>query len=258
MQNSKLTIGIVGAGVMGNIFVDRLIETKTLYKNQILISRRYDDKKQLIDRCQILILAVKPQDFGCMADQLTKAGVKPETLIISIMAGVDIKRIQRFLGVKSVIRSMPNLPAKIGQGVTVWKASVQVSQEQKSQIRKILQSLGTEIEVKSEKMIDLATAVSGSGHAYVFLFQELMIDAAQKLGLSKKLSARLVSETILGAVNLQQKLRVDPKVLREQVTSKAGTTAAALDVFTKHHLPAIFNKALQSAFNRSQELRKSL
>lgn len=251
----KLNIGIIGAGVMGRIFIDRLLKSKTVNKSQILVNRRSDDKKLLVNQSQILILAVKPQDFGDLAKQLKKAGIKPSTLIISIIAGIDIKTIQKILGVKKVVRTMPNLPAKIGQGVTVWKASTQVSQKQKIAVRRILQTLGVEIEVKQEKNIDLATAVSGSGPAYVFLFQELLQEAGASLGLSAKLAAQLSAQTIRGAVNLQRESGISPKVLRKQVTSKGGTTAAALQVFEDCQLSEIFKKALQAAFRRGLEIK---
>jgi len=250
LKQSK--IGIIGAGVMGQIFVERLLKIKALSKSQILISRRFDDKKTLIDQCQILILAVKPQDFSELTNQLLKAGIKSSVLVISIMAGIDIKTIQKALNIKTVIRAMPNLPAKIGKGVTVWKASAQVNQKQKDQAIKILQSLGPEIEVKSEKMIDLATAVSGSGPAYVFLFQELLAQAGQRLGLPKKLAQKLAFQTFFGAVSLQRELNVEPKVLRKQVSSKGGTTAAAMEIFKKHNIAKIFKQAMQAAFKRSQ------
>jgi pyrroline-5-carboxylate reductase len=256
IKNSKFRIGIIGAGVIGQIFIERLLKTKTVNKSQILLSRRCNDKKMLANQCQIIILAVKPQDFSELSCQLIKAGLKPSTLIISIMAGIDIQTIQKALNVKMVIRAMPNLPAKIGKGITVWKPSGHVNQKQKRQARKIFQSLGAEIEVKHEKIIDLATAVSGSGPGYVFLFQELMTAAGQHLGLSKKLAAQLVRETILGAVNLQRQSGTDPKMLRQQVTSKGGTTAAALEVFEKHNMARIFKQAMQAAFMRSQELKR--
>lgn len=258
IKNLKLTVGIVGEGVMGQIFVERLLKTRTLNKSQILVNRRSDDKKLLVNQSQILISAVKPQDFKELADQLLSAGIKPSILIISIMAGINIKTIQKVLAVKKVVRAIPNLPAKVGQGITVWKASSLVSQKQKNQARKILQSLGVEIEVRQEKNIDLATAISGSGPAYAFLFQELLQEAGASLGLSKELSRQLTAQTFLGAVNLQRELGIDPKILREQVTSKGGTTAAALQVFEKRQLPEIFKDALQAAFRRSLELKKLL
>ena len=254
----KLRVGIIGVGVMGSIFVERLLESKAVDKSQILISSRSDDKKLLVNQSQILILAIKPQDFKELANQLKRAGIKPSTLIISIMAGIDIKTIQKLLRVSAVVRAMPNLPSKIGQGAAIWKPSAQVSQKQKDQTRKILQSLGVEIEVKQEKNIDLATAVSGSGPAYVFLFQELLQEAGVSLGLSKKLSRQLTTQTFLGAVNLQRELGISPQVLRKQVTSKAGTTAAALQVFEECQLSRIFKKALLAAFKRSQQLKKIL
>ena len=255
---AQFKLGIIGAGVMGSILIDRLFNTRTLNKSQILVNQRSDDKKILVEQCQTLILAVKPQDFSALAEQLVQAGIKSSTLVISIMAGIDIKIIQKALNVKVVVRAMPNLPAKVGQGVTVWKASARVNQKQKIQVKKILQSLGKQIEVKQEKMIDLATAVSGSGPAYVFLFQELLTGAAQDLGLSQKLAKQLVAQTFWGALNLQRESGIDPKILREQVTSKGGTTAAALQVFKQKRISRVFKDALQAAYNRSQELKKIL
>lgn len=270
----NLKIGIIGAGVMGNIFIERLLLSKIVDKNQIIINSRSPvelqkvkklhgvkisiDKKVLVSESNILILAVKPQDFQELARELRGAGIKKSQLIISIMAGVDIKTIQKALVIKKVARVMPNLPAKIGQGVTVWTMSTQVSREQRNQARKILQTLGVEIEVKQEKTIDLATAVSGSGPAYVFLFQELLQEAGASLGLSSKLSRQLTAQTFWGAINLQRELGIDSKILREQVTSKGGTTAAALQAFGEHQLSEIFIKALKAAFRRGLELKKTL
>lgn len=260
IQDQKFKLGIIGAGVMGKIFIDRLLKTKTLNKSQILVSRRSDGKKALVAKAQILILAVKPQDFAKLADELVQARVKPLTLIISIMAGIDIWTIQKSLNIKTVVRAMPNLPAKVGKGATVWKASSRVTQKQKAEAKQILQSLGVEIEVKQEKMIDLATAVSGSGPAYVFLFQELLAQAGQSLGLPKKLAQKLALQTFWGAVSLQRESEsgIDPQILRKQVTSKAGTTQAALEVFKNKNLNKIFVQALRVAFKRSQELKKLL
>ncbi len=254
----KNKIGIIGAGVMGSIFIEYLVKSKTVSRSQIIVADHADDKKTLVDKSQILILAVKPQDFKKLSQELRKTNLNDSHIIISIMAGIDIKTIQKSLGVKKVIRAMPNLPAKIGQSITVWKSSSQVLQKEKRYVKKVLKSLGTEIEVDKERLIDFSTAVSGSGPAYVFLFQELIMAAAQDLGMSKDLSYKLVNETFRGSINLQKELNISPEKLRKQVTSKKGTTASALEVFKKNKVDKIFKKAILSAFNRSQELKKQL
>ncbi|MFH1523118.1 MAG: pyrroline-5-carboxylate reductase [Patescibacteria group bacterium] len=272
-KTKQIKLGIIGTGVMGTIFINRLLKTKTLFKNQILVNdnspenikkvnKNYGvkgtlDKKKLIEKANIILLAVKPQNFKNLTIEIKKY-IKPnkKLLVLSIMAGVDIKNIQKLLGFKKVVRVMPNLPAKIGQGISVWQASPEVSQSQKREAKIILQSLGQELEVKDEKIIDKATAISGSGPAYVFLFQEMMAIASQKLGLPQKIAHKLVEQTIKGSINLQKKLNVSPEILRQQVTSKGGTTAQAINIFEKHKTQNIFTKALRAAYKRSQELKK--
>ena len=259
---------------MGSILAQRLIVTNILRSSQIFIYDRnleklkklrenYKinislDKKEVIKNSEILVLAVKPQDFRNLAEELKKYLIKKSSLIISIMAGVDIKYIQALLGVQTIVRAMPNLPAQIGCGVSVWKSAKEISADQKKYVRKILQSLGKEIEVEKEGDIDKATAISGSGPAYVFLFQEFFQKAAVSLGLTKKLACRLVMETIWGAVSLERQTDIESKILRAGVTSKGGTTASAIKIFTEQKFDEIFKQAVKAAFDKTQELKKSL
>ncbi len=271
-KNLKLHVGIIGAGVMGSMLARRLIVTNTLRSSQIFICDRNSDKlkklrenykinisldkEEVIKKSEILVLAVKPQDFRNLAEELQKFLIKKSCLIISIMAGVDIKTIQALLCIKTVVRVMPNLPAQIGFGVSVWKSAKEVSVSQKKCVRDILQSLGREIELNKESDIDKATAISGSGPAYVFLFQELFHKAAMALGLNKKLARELVMETVWGAVSLERQTKIEPDILRCGVTSKGGTTAAAVKIFTEQKFDEIFKQALRVAFDRAQELKK--
>jgi len=271
----KIKLGFIGAGTMGNIFIRRLLKGNVVSKSQIFINdkllercrvltslynvRAINNQQELVRKSDVLVLAIKPQDFKDLAkDKDIRKGFKNNKgiLIISIMAGVNIKTIQRLLHHGAVIRAMPNIPSQIGEGVTIWKASAEVNQGDKKRVEIIFQSLGQTIEVNREKYIDMATAVSGSGPAYVFLFQELFIKAAKDLGLPISLAKRLVLETIQGAVNLQKKFQDNPEVLRERVTSKGGTTEQALRVFEDKQLAKIFQLAVQAAFNKSQELKK--
>ena len=270
--NKKLNVGIIGAGVMGSILTRQLIVTNTIPAAQIFIGDRNAEKLkklrenykinislnkgEIIKNIQILVLAIKPQNFGNLAMELQKHLTENSILIISIMAGIDIKTLQKLLGIKTVVRAMPNLPAKIGCGVSVWKSAKEVNDGQKKCAREILQSLGKEIEVNKEGDVDKATAVSGSGPAYVFLFQELFQEAAMSLGFNKKLSRQLVMETVWGAVNMERQTKIESKILRAQVTSKGGTTAAALKIFTEQKFDEIFKQAVKAAFDRGQELKK--
>lgn len=270
LQNIK--IGLIGAGTMGGIFVKRLLESGAVVGSQIFINDKFlekakaltslykvkalDDKQELIDISDILILAVKPQDFKGLAEEIKSDIGKKEILIISIMAGVGIKTIQKLLCCKAVVRAMPNMPSQIGKGITVWLALPKVAQNSKKQAEIILQTLGQAIETNQEKYLDMATAVSGSGPAYVFLFQELFIKAAKELGLPRNLAEKLVLGTIQGAVDLQRQTQTNPEILRKKVTSKGGTTEEALKVFESRETAKTFQLAVKAAFNKSQALKK--
>lgn len=268
----NIKIGLIGVGTMGGIFIKRLLESNAIAASRIFINDKFlerakalaflhkakalDDKQELIKVSNILILAVKPQDFKDLAKEIDDNINKKEILIISIMAGVSIKTVQRLLGCKMVVRAMPNMPSGIGRGITVWLASSEVAQKNKKRAEIILRALGQTIETNQEKYLDMATAVSGSGPAYVFLFQELFIKAARELGLPQKLAEKLVLETIQGAVELQRQSQDSPEILRKKVTSKGGTTEEALKVFANRQAGKMFGLAVKAALNKSRELKK--
>lgn len=270
LQNIK--IGIIGAGTMGGIFIKRLLESGTIAKNQIFINDKFlekanalaslyktkavDNKQKLIEISDILILAIKPQDFKELAEEIKNSVNKKKILIISIMAGVDVKSIQKLLHCNIVVRAMPNTPSQVGKGMTVWLASLETSKDNERMAEIILQALGQTIKVNQERYLDMATAVSGSGPAYVFLFQELFIKAAKKLGLPQNLAEKLVLKTTEGAVELQRQSQINPEILRKKVTSKGGTTEQALRIFENQELSKTFQLAVKAAFDRSRELKK--
>lgn len=243
-------IGIIGAGVMGRILAGRL-------KNVLINDRDKDKlamvdgvkstKEELVEKSDVLILAVKPRDFKGLANEL-KGLVSKDKLVISIMAGVSIETIKTLFGVDSIVRAMPNMPSKIGRGITVWKSTGSL----KFDVQSILGCLGKTIEVENEQYIDMATAVSGSGPAYVYLFQELFTKAAKNIGLPQNIAEKLVIETVLGSLAIQKDS--SPADLREKVTSKGGTTFEAIKVFEENNLAQIFKKALKKAYEKSQKL----
>jgi pyrroline-5-carboxylate reductase len=203
----------------------------------------------------VVVLAVKPQGF---ADALKSIApwVGAETLVISIMAGVTIKRIHEALGSARIVRAMPNTPGAIGKGVTGYALSAACGEQERETAEKLLASLGETVGPLDEGMIDAVTAVSGSGPAYVFLLAETMEAAGRAAGLDAETAARLARGTVAGAGALLAE-GGDPAQLRKAVTSPGGTTAAALDVLMGDGaMPELMRKAVDAAVRRGGELAK--
>jgi pyrroline-5-carboxylate reductase len=194
-------------------------------------------------------------------DQLmTQYGIHCETknaqaaLVLSIVAGATIKRIQEGLCHDIVVRSMPNTPAQIAEGITVWTDSAKVSDEQREMTRQILGALGEEIYVEEEYYLNMATALSGTGPAYVFMFMEAMVDAGVHLGFPRRIAEQLVAKTVRGSVDYYRKRDVHLARLRNEVTSPGGTSAAALYYLEKAGFRTAISRAIWAAFERSREL----
>lgn len=265
-------ISIIGAGVMGEALIQRLVEGLRFPARSIVaadptaerlefLKKKYrittaDNNTNAVKGADLVILAIKPQQAQ---DVLTELGphIKKQ-VFLSIMAGVSLKALRHFLGSRTIVRCMPNMPAQIGAGMTVWTALPGVSKSQKTMVQKIIAALGAELEVKNEKMIDAATAVSGSGPAYVFDFASHLIEAAKKLGFSEKDAALLVKQTLYGASCLLQKSPYSPAELRQKVTSKGGTTAAAFAVLDEAKQVELWEKAVSQAWQRAVELKNDI
>jgi pyrroline-5-carboxylate reductase len=206
-----------------------------------------------VSESDIVILAVKPQVLPIILDEL-KGKIPPTALVLSIVAGARIATLVSGLEHEAIVRSMPNTPAQIGEGMVVWTAVDAVSEKQRKQATAILQSMGLAIYVHEEKQLDMATAVNGSGPAYVFLFMEAMIDAAVRLGFSWPVARQLVLQTVLGSVLYARQTDVHLAELRNQVTTPAGTTAEALHELEKGALRVVINEAIQAAYQQSRRL----
>jgi pyrroline-5-carboxylate reductase len=268
--NTKKTT-FIGAGVMGEAMISGLIRNKIATPESLIAAdprqERLDELRQRYSvegftsnaeaacRADVVVLSIKPQALEKVLNDL-KVCLKPDVFVLSIMAGVPISRISNGLGRNMVVRAMPNTPAQIGEGITVWTSAPQVITEQLVITRKILGALGEEIYLEEESFLDMATALSGTGPAYVFLFMEAMVDAGVHLGFPRHIAERLVTQTVKGSVNYF-KNRHDPvhlARLRNQVTSAGGTTAAALYYLEKAGFRTAISRAIWAAYERSREL----
>lgn len=214
------------------------------------------DNNRLVKYSDVIILAVKPKDLEGVLKQEVCCGVGPDKLIISIAAGVTTKFIESIVGRDvPVIRVMPNMPGTIGEGISSISAGTAANKEDMDIAREIFSMIGDVVEVE-EKSVDAITAISGSGPAYFFYMMESLIDSAVKLRLDRKIAERLVIKTALGSAKLIESLKADPAELRHKVTSKGGTTEAALKVFNKNKFRSILRDATAAACRRSKEMSK--
>jgi len=264
MMNKK-RITIIGGGNMGEAIIASTHKRSSVSvceksaQRRRYLKRRYrvsfGDIKACAHASDIIILAVKPQDIDKVLMAL-KGQVPKSTLIISVAAGVTTRFIERRITRKPrVVRTMPNMPALIGQGITALCAGSYAKPHDLRLAKAVFTGLGKTVIVK-EKLLDSITAVSGSGPAYVYLFMECLIDAAQKVGLKKDVAAQLVAATFQGSVNLLAQKNCDPRALRKKVTSKGGTTQAATEIFMNRKIDAIITAAVKAAQKRAKALAR--
>ncbi len=261
----QTTIGLIGAGNMGCAILKGiakkfkvLVCEKDSVRAEELKKKfklRSEDFKTVVSKSQIIILAVKPQDFDGILEELVQQ-ITRKQLVISIAAGMTISYIEKKLGQGiRVVRTMPNLPAQVGEGMTALCKGKKASDSDLILAKRIFKNIG-KIVVVDEDLMDAVTAVSGSGPAYVFLFVECLKKAAVSLGFEEQLSQALVLQTLKGSLKLLEESKEDVAVLRAKVTSKGGTTQAAMEVFEKNDLVKIFEEALKAAAKRAEELAK--
>ncbi len=233
-----MRIAFIGGGVMGEAMIKGILGQGVARPQDITasdidperlsaLSQGYGintsaNNRQAMAGSEVVVLAIKPQNLNEVLEGIK--GPAKEQLILSIVAGASIATIAKGLGHNLVVRAMPNTPAQIGEGITVWTASDEVSPGQKEMAQSILGALGKEIYVSDEKYLDIATAVSGSGPAYIFLVIEALVDAAVHIGWPRETAGELVLETVLGAARLAQATGKQPAELRKMVTSPGGTT----------------------------------
>lgn len=268
MLNKK--ISFIGPGVMAEAVIAGLLRQKLSTPENIIasgpreermneINTKYGiktttDNNSAIHEADVVVLSVKPQRLTEVMKGLK--GIRSDALVLSIIAGATLKKIGTGLKHKAIVRSMPNTPGQIGEGITVWTSSKEVTEEQGEMTKSILGALGEEVFVEDESYLDMATALSGSGPAYVFLFTEALIDAGVHMGFPRRIAEQLVLQTIKGSASFYQGQSRHPATLRNQVTSPGGTSAEALYYLEKAGFRTAISRAVWAAYQRSLELGK--
>ncbi len=243
-----------------------IVESKNLYileksreKADVLesleIGRVFGSPGDYIQEMDLIVLAVKPQDVSSLFGSIDNF-IDPQQLILSIMAGVKIESIKQGLNATKIIRAMPNLPAQIGVGMTVYTSSQDVTRIELVTVQNLLSASGKTIYVEREDMINAATAISGSGPAYVFYFMQSLIDSAKEIGFSQSEAELLTFQTFKGAVDLFNKYDISCEEWIKKVSSKGGTTEAAIEGFNQRAIHMGFKEGVLAALMRAEELSK--
>ncbi len=262
-------IAFIGCGVMGEAIASALLRTELVGVHQLTggepnPKRRSElqaklgltltaDNREAIQGADLVVLAVKPQSLDLVIRDLA-GQLAPGQVVLSIVAGATIERLSRGLQHAAIVRSMPNTPAQIGYGATVWYPAPAVDESGQLLVEAVLETMGLAIRVDSEDAIDMATALSGTGPAYVFLIMEALIDAGVHLGFPRTIAEQLVQQTLLGSVLFAQESGRHPAELRNMVTTPGGTSAAALYEMERGGLRTVIARAVWAAYRRAQEL----
>jgi pyrroline-5-carboxylate reductase len=267
------TLGVVGAGVMAEAMIAGVLERKLLSPSAIIASHPRADRREALKqkygievternteaaaRGDIVMLGIKPQVMTRVLDEL-RPSLAQGKLVISIIAGGATAALRKGLDHAAIVRAMPNTPAQIGHGVTVWYATPETTPAQREQARALLGALGHEQQVEDERFVAMATAVSGTGPTYVFLVMEALIDTAVHLGFPRHVAHDLVLETLKGSVAFAERSGKHPAQLRDMVTSPGGTSAAALHELERGRLRTVMADAVWAAYRRTISLSQSL
>lgn len=271
LRNARL--GVVGTGVMAEAMLAGLLRRELIDARNVLAShpraarreqleatygvRTTDDNAVAAREADVMLLAVKPQMLPSVSDEL-RGILPPDQLVISIIAGASTAALGDALDHPAIVRSMPNTPAQIGQGVTVWYATHSVDEQGKVRTRAMLSALGREFEVHDERQVAMATAVSGTGPTYIFLFIEALTDAAVHLGFPRHVARELVLDTMQGSAAFALGSGKHVAELRDMVTSPGGTSAEALYQLERGRLRTVVSDAVWAAFERTLHLEAVL
>ena len=245
--------GVKDAGLDASIIVGEPFEARRESLKSDLGVEVTASNREAIAGADIVVLSVKPQQLEAVAEELDGA-LNADQTVLSIMAGVKIHSIGLKLNHTKIIRVMPNTPAQIRKGISAWTASDDVEQATLDFVARMLSAIGDELKFSDEKNIDIATALSGSGPGYVFVFIEALTDAGVELGLPVHVARHLASQTVLGSAALQRESGKHPAELRNMVTSPGGTTAAGLAALEMGGFRANVADAVRAAFERGEEL----
>lgn len=263
------TVTFIGSGIMGEAMIRGLLNRNLVTPQQIItadplperlrdLEARYGvqattDNAAAAEAGQVIVLSVKPQNLPVVMPGI-RGHLRRQDLLLSIIAGAPIRQLADGVAHAAVVRAMPNTPAQIGEGMTVWTATPEVATEQRNQAQAILGALGEELYVDDESYLDMATALSGTGPAYIFMFMEALIDAGVHLGFSRRIAEQLVLQTMRGSIDYAGQSGKHVAELRNQVTSPGGTTAAALYQLEKGGLRTVLSRGVWAAYQRSVEL----
>jgi len=267
LDNAKLAF--IGSGTMAEAMIKGILDQKLLAPERIIgsgprpergqaLEERYGIRSttsntEAVEDASVVVLSVKPQVLPKVLPELV-GQISAQSLVLSIVAGARIASISKGLSHQAIVRAMPNTPAQIGAGMTVWTVSEQTTAEQQEQGQSILAALGEEVFVEDEVYLDMATALSGTGPAYVFLFIEALIDAGVHMGFSRRISRQLVIQTVLGSALFVKQSTRHSAELRNMVTSPGGTAAEALYQLEKGALRTIVSRAVWAAYQKSRML----
>ncbi len=274
-QSSKeAPISFIGCGVMAESMIAGLLRNRLVAPANIAASHpRAERRAELAENYginlfpdnssaaefgnsdSVVVICVKPQRMRAVLKELS-GKVRPEQMVISIVAGTTMETISDALGTRLVVRAMPNTPSQIGAGMTAWTCTEEVRSEQREQVKKLLSALGKELFVETENMIDMATSLSATGPTYTFLVMEAMTDAGVHLGFSREIAKELVQQTMLGSVLFAMESHKHPAELRNMVTSPGGTSAEAIYQMEKGALRTVLSKAIYGAYRKAVELGK--
>jgi pyrroline-5-carboxylate reductase len=267
------TIATVGSGVMAEAMIAGLLRGNLVSPEQVVASHPRAERREAlqathgirvvasnveaVEAADVVILAVKPQMLAKVGREIGPT-LRDGQLVLSVLAGPTSAALTSTLGHDQVVRAMPNTPARIGNGMTVWYATPATTAEQRAQAKALLGALGAELEVEDEKWVAMATAVSGTGPAYVFLVMEALIDAAVHIGFPRHIAHDIVIETLEGSTRFAKQSGDHPAVLRNMVTSPAGTSAAAIHELESGRLRTVLSEAVWAAFRRTVELGEQM
>lgn len=264
-----MNILIIGGGNMGKTFAESFLHAHIIKKEQLFILEKdatkveqlnqlnlgvaYCEPGEYIGKAAIIVLAVKPQDSPLIYP-IIRPFINSDTIVLSIMAGIRIADISQQLQTQKVVRAMPNLPCQVGKGMTAYYTAPAVPDKDTTFIQLLLETTGEALKIEQEEQMDAITAVSGSGPAYVFYFMEAMIQAAMQMGFDRETATKLTVQTFSGSIELFNANNISCPEWISRVSSKGGTTEAAMEIFQKHDIKNAIGKGLLRAEQRAKEL----
>ena len=264
-----MKLAFIGGGTMAEAILRGVLDAQVAAPTDVAIGEPRPERRQFLSsefgvqahqgnldavkEADLLILAIKPQDLPVIFQELGER-LRPEQAVVSIIAGAKMSTLSKGLSHESIIRVMPNTPAQIGQGMSMWTCSRQVSDQHREFTRSIVSTVGKEIYVDDEKYMDMATALSASGPAYVFMIIEALIDAGVYVGLPRDIARTMALQTVYGSTQMVMETGRHPADLKDMVVSPGGTTAEGLQVLERAGVPAAIVDAVNAAFQKSIKL----